>query len=112
MSTRITEAQVEAAAKAAYAVRAKCYDFVFAWEQTCEARKQHYRDEARAALAAALFTEPGVAALHYECASAGCERPATVHFIRADVGSYYCRECYMRIQAIPAGRQALESDNG
>ena len=37
-----------------------------------------------------------------ECATEGCNKPATVHFERGGIGSYYCHECYMRIQALPA----------
>lgn len=57
-----------------------------------------FADERGAKVEALL--EPHV---QWECASEGCGKPATVHFVRGDVGSYYCRECYMRIQAIPAG---------
>lgn len=40
-----------------------------------------------------------------ECASSGCGKQATVHFERGGGGSYYCRDCYMRTQAIPASPQ-------
>lgn len=66
-----------------------------------------FADEQSAKVEALL--EPHV---QWECASEGCGKPATVHFVRGGVGSWYCRDCYMRTQAIPAGRSALESDNG
>jgi hypothetical protein len=37
-----------------------------------------------------------------ECASDGCGKPATVRFERGGIGSEYCHDCSMRIQAIPA----------
>jgi len=43
-----------------------------------------------------------------ECATEGCGKPATVHFIRGGIGSYYCYDCYMRVQA----RAALASVKG
>lgn len=42
----------------------------------------------------------------WECASEGCGKPATIRFERGGVGSDYCRACYLRIQAIPAAREA------
>lgn len=54
----------------------------------------------RRAYMAAL--DPAPAPLHgMECASAGCGKPAAVHFIRGDIGSYYCVGCYLKVQAIP-----------
>ena len=47
---------------------------------------------ARAALAASS------AAKLNECASDGCGNVAAIHFIRGNVGSYYCMECYLRVQ--------------
>jgi hypothetical protein len=38
--------------------------------------------------------------LSRECATEGCRNQATIHFIRGDVGSHYCRDCYMRVQAL------------
>jgi len=40
------------------------------------------------------------------CASEGCGKPAAVNFIRADVGSYYCADCYSRIHAAETERLA------
>ncbi|MGN6539157.1 MAG: hypothetical protein ACTHKQ_25950 [Mesorhizobium sp.] len=37
-----------------------------------------------------------------ECATDGCVSPATIHFVRGGVGSYYCYSCYCKIQALPA----------
>lgn len=46
------------------------------------------------------------------CASEGCGNPAAVHFIRGDVGSYYCKDCYRRIHAMETERlAALASQN-
>lgn len=62
-----------------------------------------FADEHSAKIEALL--EPHI---KWECASEGCDKPATVHFERGGVGSYYCRECYMRIQAralIDAGKE-------
>lgn len=36
------------------------------------------------------------------CATEGCGHKATVHFERGGIGSYYCHDCYVRIQALPA----------
>ena len=33
------------------------------------------------------------------CASDQCNRPASLHFIRGGVGSYYCAACYITIQS-------------
>lgn len=33
------------------------------------------------------------------CASEGCGKPAAIHFIRGDVGSYFCADCYRRVHA-------------
>jgi len=38
--------------------------------------------------------------LSRKCATEGCGKPAIYHFIRGDVGSHYCRDCYMRVQAL------------
>jgi hypothetical protein len=43
-------------------------------------------------------------ALADKCASDGCGRSATIHFIRGDIGSYYCEPCYLKIQATPASK--------
>lgn len=43
-----------------------------------------------------------------ECATEGCAQTATVRFERGGVGSDYCHDCYMRIQALTA---ALEVDS-
>lgn len=57
------------------------------------------RNSIRAYVAA---LDPAPAPLHgMECASAGCGKPAAVHFIRGDIGSYYCVGCYLKVQAIP-----------
>lgn len=47
-----------------------------------------------------------------ECATEGCNKPATVHFERGGVGSYYCHDCYMRIQALPAAPSEQGGDRG
>lgn len=38
-----------------------------------------------------------------ECATEGCDHSATVYFERGGVGSHYCHNCYMRVQAIQTG---------
>jgi hypothetical protein len=43
-----------------------------------------------------------------ECATEGCNKQATVHFERGGIGSYYCHDCYMRIQALPASTSVSE----
>lgn len=40
------------------------------------------------------------------CASEGCGKPAVVHFIRGDVGSYYCDACHNLIHAAETKRIA------
>ncbi len=34
-----------------------------------------------------------------ECATQGCEALASIYFERHGVGSNYCRDCYMKVQA-------------
>lgn len=41
-----------------------------------------------------------VVATPIECATEGCGAPASTHFVRGGVGSYYCASCYLKIQAI------------
>lgn len=38
----------------------------------------------------------------HTCATEGCDHKATIHFERGGIGSYYCHDCYMRIQSLPA----------
>lgn len=56
--------------------------------------------EVKSALAALSSMEAG--AVKRECATDACGKPATVHFERGGVGSDYCHECYMKVQALPA----------
>ena len=35
-----------------------------------------------------------------ECASEGCCNSATVHFVRGGIGSHYCYDCYLKVQAV------------
>jgi hypothetical protein len=44
-----------------------------------------------------------------ECATEGCGKPAAVHFIRGDVGSYFCADCYKRVHAGEIDRLAALS---
>ena len=37
------------------------------------------------------------AATPHECATEGCGKLAAVHFIRGNIGSYYCMDCYLRV---------------
>lgn len=37
-----------------------------------------------------------------DCATEGCSNAAGVYFERGGVGSHYCGDCYLRVQAIPA----------
>lgn len=32
-----------------------------------------------------------------ECATEGCGKPAVIHFIRGNIGSYYCMDCYLLV---------------
>lgn len=41
-------------------------------------------------------------ALRQECATEGCDNPASVHFVRGGIGSYYCHDCYMHVQSLAA----------
>lgn len=36
---------------------------------------------------------------NHECATEGCGKPAAAHFIRGEVGSYFCADCYKRVHA-------------
>lgn len=53
MADTVADAQVERAAKAAFEVRSKMYEFEFTWETIGAYRRACYLDEARAALEAA-----------------------------------------------------------
>lgn len=48
-----------------------------------------------------------------ECATYWCESEATVRFEYGGIGSWYCMDCYLRVQRLPkypasTGRAALE----
>jgi hypothetical protein len=48
-----------------------------------------------------------------DCATEGCGKPASVHFIRGDIGSYYCHACYLKVQALPASpKQETNASKG
>jgi hypothetical protein len=47
----------------------------------------------------APWTPPEDRAFGRECATEGCNRPSTVHFVRGGIGSDYCGPCYLRVQA-------------
>ena len=38
--------------------------------------------------------------LSRKCATEGCGNQATIHFIRGDVCSHYCLNCYTKVQAL------------
>jgi len=63
-----------------------------------------YETRIRSALAPAPLSNPEAPAapVARDCATEGCGNSAAIHFIRGNVGAYYCSDCYMRIQAIPA----------
>jgi hypothetical protein len=67
-------------------------------ESIRRARKSIFQDQGYAA------TPPAQKVM--ECATEGCEQTATVRFERGGVGSDYCRDCYMRVQALPAAQEA------
>lgn len=48
------------------------------------------------------YTRPPESRLR-ECATEGCNRPATVRFERGGVGSEYCYPCYLKMQALAQG---------
>lgn len=49
-------------------------------------------------------------ALRQECATEGCDNPASVHFVRGDIGSYYCHACYLKVQALTPANPAQVTD--
>jgi len=77
----------------------------------CHDEKDWRRDQVSliehiAALTAAASAEPvddgfqGFVPHGSYCATEGCGNFATVHFIRGGVGSFYCQECYRKVQAL------------
>lgn len=44
----------------------------------------------------------------HKCATRCCENRAEIYFECGGVGSYYCVQCYLKIEAIPDNRAALE----
>jgi ribosomal protein L37AE/L43A len=58
-----------------------------------------------------LYTVPSHEGVR-ECATEGCGKPATTHFERGGVGSWYCDDCHAQVQALaspPAGiRKSVE----
>ena len=52
--------------------------------------------------ARAALSGSGAGGWRTECATHGCGKPATAYFERSGVGSHYCHDCYMRVQALPA----------
>lgn len=44
------------------------------------------------------------------CATEGCGRRAFFWFERGGIGSYYCHDCYMRIQSLPASPSTAGGD--
>lgn len=43
------------------------------------------------------------------CATEGCDQPATNEFIRGDVGSFYCGDCFGKVIEVCEARPAPES---
>ena len=59
--------------------------------------------ELEAALAAShMPVGDGYVPAAQKCATDRCEKPASVHFIRGGIGSYYCHDCYMHVQSLAA----------
>lgn len=69
-----------------------------------EAKAAAQADYERRILSALEATQPAPKVT--ECATEGCEQPATVRFERGGVGSDYCHDCYMRIQSLTAAQEA------
>jgi hypothetical protein len=44
--------------------------------------------------------EAGQSPFGRTCATDGCERPSTVHFVRGGIGSHYCGDCYLKVQSV------------
>jgi hypothetical protein len=44
--------------------------------------------------------EQAVTSFMRGCATDGCDKKASVHFERGGIGSDYCHDCYMRVQAL------------
>jgi hypothetical protein len=42
--------------------------------------------------------------LGHPCATQGCDRPSTVHFVRGGVGTDYCGDCYLKVQSVIGGK--------
>lgn len=82
----------DAIQKAREAAR-KAYDEV-ARNPTCDDPIGVAVDAALAALDAETET------LSRKCATEGCGNQATIHFIRGDVCSHYCLNCYTKVQAL------------
>lgn len=45
----------------------------------------------------------------YACATDGCDRLSEVYFVRADVGSHYCGQCYLKVHGMEQSRLAALS---
>ena len=56
----------------------------------------------RSALASHMPVGDGYVPAAQKCATDRCEKPASVHFIRGGIGSYYCHDCYMHVQSLAA----------
>lgn len=54
----------------------------------------------------AALSGSGAGGWRTECATEGCGKTATAYFERGGVGSHYCHDCYMRVQALPAAPTA------
>jgi hypothetical protein len=67
------------------------------------ARRSRSIETARTVLTAAFpSAAPAEDAVEQECATEGCDKSAHIHFARDDIGSWYCRGCYLKIQSLAA----------
>jgi hypothetical protein len=71
-----------------------------------------YAEAVRSALRARAEQRETPSAVVGECATDGCDNPATVHFERGGIGSSYCADCYLKVQAIPFNRAAASTSDG
>jgi len=93
----------------AYVATGPMYAFIAdkdSLEEAKAAAQADYERRIRTALAATASAEPvadgfrGFVPHGSYCATEGCGNFATVHFIRGGVGSFYCQECYRKVQAL------------
>jgi hypothetical protein len=84
-------------------------DFLKLWLEQARDENQRLKTSLRQPKPQAVAVPDG---WRLTCATEGCGRKASVHFIRGDIGSYYCHDCYLKVQSLPAAPVSHGGEHG